>query len=914
MPARLPLVTVTMVVRAKSLVRPILAGALSPNQSSGLVRRGIAGLGVLAVVLALTTVASSFTMLLLGLSAVFLTAWALFADDRRALIRFAAINGVAMLLLAWAVTERSEVVVERRADEIDVSVNGVRLAASLAGIETNLDRVAVELSPVDERPVSAPWMFANLPWLEGFGDWLEGGMRGGVERLRVTDVNGADLVPPVLGLWQPDRATDTPRVAAGGGAWEVVRSDDETVALVSPQLSTDRFQVTATTARPSGAITLTLAGEEPGTSVLVTVAPDRRVFEIVAKPIEGDPETLVGGPFVYRRTVVGWTQALLREIGRAWLVALGLVALSRVLAVSARLELPHVTGFASRAIVGLVAILLGLVGLTLTGLVSLVLLDGIPHTVESIAYVFQAEVFRLGGMWVPAPVLPEFFTQAYIAATPDGRWFGVLPPGQSLLLAAGMAAGVPWIVSPLMTGLAIAMTVVLGRATYGTLAGVVAGLLLLFSPFVLMLSGDMLAHPTGLLLAVLMSIGLVMSRERYGTFGWLLAGAAMGGLVLTRPLAAVGIGIPLTVMLVLGGRGTSVGMLAARALIFALAATPGVFYAGYFNAALTGSPSLPPLSLWSDVDRIGFGADVGTRGGHDLTTALGNTWANVVVLVRHLYGWPSYLTLALAMVPFVLGSWSRWDRLLVVSIGGLIVAHWLYWSDGIIYGPRFTFEATAALALLTARGAALLARGDGTTCDESYAVEAQESDRKIAVAQPTTTAALLRATGARGIPATLPDGSVPTAADRAEVSAGSTGTPSVLLPAVVLPVQTYVTPRRPMSGAPFVIALVVALFAVNTVGYLPDVVLAYRDYNGVSRAGLEVVQDAGLERAVIFVQSDWPDWQSYGSVFLENGPFLDRPVIFARDLGEAENWRLMTRYAESRGLILRDLQLTEVRP
>ena len=36
---------------------------------------------------------------------------------------------------------------------------------------------------------------------------------------------------------------------------------------------------------------------------------------------------------------------------------------------------------------------------------------------------------------------------------------------------------------------------VLGRATYGPLVGVVAGLLLLFSPFVLMLSGDMLAHP-----------------------------------------------------------------------------------------------------------------------------------------------------------------------------------------------------------------------------------------------------------------------------------------------------------------------------------------------------------------------------------------------------------------------------------
>ena len=33
-----------------------------------------------------------------------------------------------------------------------------------------------------------------------------------------------------------------------------------------------------------------------------------------------------------------------------------------------------------------------------------------------------------------------------------------------------------------------------------------------------------------------------------------------------------------------------------------------------------------------------------------------------------------------------------------------------------------------------------------------------------------------------------------------------------------------------------------------------------------------------------------------------------------RDLGEIENWRLMTRYAEQRWWLLRDGQLTELRP
>jgi len=428
-----------------------------------------------------------------------------------------------------------------------------------------------------------------------------------------------------------------------------------------------------------------------------------------------------------------------------------------------------------------------------------------------------------------------------------------------------------------------------------------------------MLSGDMLAHPAGLLLSVLMMLAIVLAIRGPGTAGWLLAGLAMGGLVLTRPLAAVGIGLPLTIALVLSGRGTPIRMLGSRALIFVLAAAPGVIYAAYFNAAMTGSASLPPLSMWSDVDRIGFGPEIGTRGGHNLASALGNTWANIAVLLRHLFGWPSYLTLALAFVPFVLASWNRWDRLFLLCTVGLIAAHWLYWSDGIMYGPRFTFEATAAIALLTARGATLLARADGTLPCEASVPEGLPIEKRAVAQSP---AELLQAAGAKGIPATMPDGSVPTA----PVESGASGASgeseteaSCRGHSAIEPLPEPIESRRVLSAAPFVVTLVAALFAINLVGYMPELVLAYRDYNGVSRAGLNVVQEAGLDQAVVFVTSEYPDWQSYGSVFLANGQFLDRGVIYARDLGETENWRLMTRYSEWRWWLLRDLELTEIR-
>lgn len=839
----------------------ILTGLFAPDQRSEAVHRLLAALGLAAAASALSVVADEAIVVLFALAAVLLIGAAQGADDRRRLRRFVVVNGVAMLLLAWAATERADLLVERSPEQIDVLLNGVRLSAPLdgappAGAAATRQRVAVGLSPLSERPVAAPWVYASLPWLEPVGDWLGGGLRGGLTSLRLIDGAGTELTPPIERLWQPSRPGESPLLGGSAPDWESGRAADGTIVLTSPALDASSYRVEAVLARPSGAVRLTLAADDGGPALDVLVAPDRRHLEVLVRAADGSVETLVGGPFVFRRSVVGWVQAILREVGRSWLVALMLVGAARLLALPERAAPVVPAGRQPPAVaVAVAASAIGCAVLAFAGLIGLLILDGIPHTVESIAYLFQAQVMAAGGLWAPAPVLPEFFQQAYIAATADGRWFGVLPPGQSLLVAAGLAAGAPWVVGPLAAGLAVAATVVFGCLTAGPTVGAVAGLLLLCSPFVLLLSGDMLAHPAALLLTMLMLAGVAAGARagRPGASGWALAGLALGGLVLTRPLAAAGVGVPLTLVLVFGARGLPLGALLPRAAVFLVAAAPGVLYAAAVNQALTGSPFVPPLSLWSPVDRLGFGPSVGTRGGHDLTTALGNTWANLAVLQRHLFGWPAPLTLAFACVPFVVGRWARWDRLALVVVLGLVGAHWFYWSDGIVYGPRFLFEATGALALLTARGAALLARAGRPKSGEISA------ERGPAAPPP-------------------PDA------------------------ATALP------------GLPFVVTLVAVLFAVGLVGYLPETLLAYRDYNGVSRANLAVVEAAGLQDAVVFVTSEWPDWQSYGSVFPANGPFLDRPIVFARDLGQDENWRLLARYAERRGLILRDGQLVETRP
>ena len=108
------------------------------------------------------------------------------------------------------------------------------------------------------------------------------------------------------------------------------------------------------------------------------------------------------------------------------------------------------------------------------------------------------------------------------------------------------------------------MTVILGRGIYGRFTGALAGLLLLFSPFVLLLSGDMLPNPAALLLTVLVALGVAMGRTTSPRSGAALAGFAFGALVATRPLAAVGAALPLLLLLLWGDQRESVRTLLVR--------------------------------------------------------------------------------------------------------------------------------------------------------------------------------------------------------------------------------------------------------------------------------------------------------------------------------------------------------------
>jgi hypothetical protein len=497
---------------------------------------------------------------------------------------------------------------------------------------------------------------------------------------------------------------------------------------------------------------------------------------------------------------------------------------------------------------------LSLAAVLITSWITLSVFDGVPHDRDSVAYLFQARLFASGAVTAPAPSMPEFFKEDFIVQH-NGRWFGKYPPGHPLVLALGVLVGAPWLVGPVLAGIAVPLLGHLGSILYGRGIGVAAAVLLVTSPFFLFMSGSYLAHTTALALtltALVLAWRLINDRRPSGAQSSspplatrlsplasragvavpesaIFLGLVLGWLLCTRQLTGVALSACLVAWQICAGSGN------LRQRIFSLtgvalgAILPVLGLLG-FQYATTGSPFLSPQLLWWSFDTIGFGPGVGADGWHDPAMGLHDTWDRLTELQRHLFGWPFYLTLAPVMAPFVLGRADRRDWWLLSVFAALVLGYVLYWNRGMAYGPRYYYEALGPLCLLSARGF-----------------------------QEISTVSVVG-----GIA------------------------------------------RRSLYG----LAVALALVAFNVLMYLPQQVDEFRGYLGVDGRRARLVRDAGIDRGLVFVR-DEPrgSWQPYASVFWLNGPTLDGPVVFARDRND-ENARLRELMPDRPAYLLTQSSLT----
>ncbi|HQR44794.1 MAG TPA: glycosyltransferase family 39 protein [Thermoanaerobaculia bacterium] len=358
---------------------------------------------------------------------------------------------------------------------------------------------------------------------------------------------------------------------------------------------------------------------------------------------------------------------------------------------------------APRIRAGVAAAVLAVFAASLSAWISRHVFEGIPHISDAVSYAFQARVFASGHLFLPPPPVPEAFSVGNIVLT-ESRWAGKYPPGFPLLLSAGYLLGSPWLVNPLLLGLAVLGVYRLGRALYDAPTGLLAALLLSVSPFALLYGGTYLSHPSTLCVTIWTLDAIVRGRTSDRAVPLLLAGFLAGFAATIRPVTAAAVLVPAGVWLL--WRTAPRAALRRAALLLAGAALPLALFAA-FNAAVWGSPLLTGYAVHDPTE-------------HLTGTSFHEYRSPVALLVEHLpryladlnrdpwaEPWPDLLPL-LFLLPR--GNRRTGDGLLVACALANVLAYSAYWSYDLLHsGPRYAFESLGPLALLVARG--LLAGG-----------------------------------------------------------------------------------------------------------------------------------------------------------------------------------------------------------
>jgi hypothetical protein len=519
--------------------------------------------------------------------------------------------------------------------------------------------------------------------------------------------------------------------------------------------------------------------------------------------------------------------------------------------------------------------------------VAVDVLEGVPHVQDSVTYLFQAETLARGALSAPAPPLATanatpHFEQEFLLVR-DGRWFGKYPPGYPAVLAAGVRVGAPWLVNPLLAALSVALLYQLALAlkprqsdatwplgaprpaTRHSPTALLSALLLATSPFFLVMSGSLMAHAAELLWATLFMLAWSRALDgawaNHATRRWaVVAGLALGALFLTRQFTALTIGLSfgasLGAMHILKcvapssrpapsgqERATHLRRCVARGFarggLALLAALPLLLALPLYQLAVTGDARTDPRLLYWSYDRVGFGPGVGEPQ---------NAFTMIPTDANPAITWYSDPTQPPRGHSPARGLYNLGRNLEVLE-------------NDLFGWPPLTTLVFVWMAFLLRRPTA----NDWVLLLAALAV----------ISGYVTYWASGIAYGPRYFYAALP--------------------------ALAILTARGITAILPIGGRFRLLTLIIPLLLIGyNLTHLPGRITAYQEYNFVSAAGLRSVAAVAPPPALVFVSASEADWWEYGAFFSGNTPWLDGPVVYARDLGQDENARLRAAFPDRR--------------
>jgi hypothetical protein len=360
-----------------------------------------------------------------------------------------------------------------------------------------------------------------------------------------------------------------------------------------------------------------------------------------------------------------------------------------------------------------------------TALQHLLVFRGRPNLIDAAAQLIHARYLAAGRLTGPGPESMEggawYFPNTVVP--PEG-WVSHFPPGHSLVLAPGLALGVPWLGPLVVAGLTGWLLAGVAHRLFPddrlvARGGAVVGAL---SPLLVMQTAAFMNHGTAALLGVATIWAALRARE--GPAHWsLLTGAGVTALLAVRPLGAVAVCLTVVLLVWLprravrqtpgatGQRGANRWRwLASRCGGAGIGGLPFLLLHGWYNHHLFGRPTTFGYH-WSfgEAAGLGFGLDPwGNRYG--ALEALAYTSSDLSALNLNLAESPLPL-LSLAGLALVLGLGRGWRERLVAGWALLPVGLGaFYWHHGNFMGPRMLAEFAPAWGLLVVAGLAYLLR------------------------------------------------------------------------------------------------------------------------------------------------------------------------------------------------------------
>ncbi|MEX1183632.1 MAG: hypothetical protein WEF86_10395 [Gemmatimonadota bacterium] len=350
---------------------------------------------------------------------------------------------------------------------------------------------------------------------------------------------------------------------------------------------------------------------------------------------------------------------------------------------------------------------------------SLLVLDGKPNHVDSIAQLLHAR------HWAEGHLAGESTAGAFRATqnalfTGQG-WVSQYPPGHVLVLALFLAAGIPWAAGPALVAVTVffaALTLALLLPRRALLVRC-AVLLLALSPFLLLLGASYMNHITACAGVTVGAWALCRAwthrsdhpagSSRMRVLFAVVAGAAFGLAFMTRPLTTLAAAAALS-LLVPGIADTRPDAARVGRVLFATAAGALPFAAALlaYNAHFFGGPAT-----------FGYTAALGERAApglhldpwgnlYGLREAVAYTSADLTTLGVHLLETPLSAVLVVGLFLLAAPRLAPGERVLAGWALAPVAANFFYWHHGVFMGPRMLHEATPPWVFLFAIGAVSL--------------------------------------------------------------------------------------------------------------------------------------------------------------------------------------------------------------